>query len=228
VIDRAAPYVLAAGESRRDDAILPFKALANDTGGLLSACEFTLGPWESGPVLHRHTEVDEVFYVVAGKLEAQLDDQRVQAAAGGFLWVPRGTAHSFANAGPEPVQVLALALPGGGRGVVRRAGGLPVLGPGAARSQRARRDRHPSRRSHRGATHPLQGRPKRWSGCDAGQSTGGLTLTAPRAGPGPRQEAGPEPALGDGDHDLDDARPRPVATPVAPGQPIAVGGGPSL
>ena len=64
-------------------------------------------------VLHRHTEVDEAFYVVAGKLEAQLDDKRVQAAAGGFLWVPRGTAHSFANAGPEPVQVLALALPGG-------------------------------------------------------------------------------------------------------------------
>jgi mannose-6-phosphate isomerase-like protein (cupin superfamily) len=113
VEDRAAPYALAAGESRRDDAILPFKALARDTGGLLSACEFTLGPWESGPVLHLHTTVDEAFYVVRGKLEAQLDDRRVQAAAGGFLWVPRGTAHSFANAGPDPVQVLALALPGG-------------------------------------------------------------------------------------------------------------------
>jgi hypothetical protein len=36
VEDRAAPYVLAAGETRRDDAILPFKALATDTGGLLS------------------------------------------------------------------------------------------------------------------------------------------------------------------------------------------------
>ena len=47
--DRAAPYVLAAGETRRDDAILPFKALASDTGGLLSVCEFTLGGWESGP-----------------------------------------------------------------------------------------------------------------------------------------------------------------------------------
>jgi hypothetical protein len=51
--------------------------------------------------------------VVAGRLEAQLDDRRVQVAAGGFLWVPRGTAHTFANAGPDPVQVLALALPGG-------------------------------------------------------------------------------------------------------------------
>jgi quercetin dioxygenase-like cupin family protein len=113
VEDRAAPYVLAPGESRRQDARLPFKALASDTGGLLSVCEFTLGPWESGPVLHRHTWVDEAFYVVAGHLALQLNDQRLQAAAGGFLWVPRGTAHAFANAGPEPVHVLALALPGG-------------------------------------------------------------------------------------------------------------------
>jgi mannose-6-phosphate isomerase-like protein (cupin superfamily) len=113
VEDRAAPYVLAAGETRRDDAILPFKALAGDTGGLLSACEFALGGWESGPVLHSHDAVDEAFYVLRGKLEAQLGDRRVQAEAGGCLWVPRGTAHSFANAGPDPVQVLALAPPGG-------------------------------------------------------------------------------------------------------------------
>jgi glyoxylate utilization-related uncharacterized protein len=66
-----------------------------------------------GLVLHQHTSVNEAFYVVAGHLEAQLDDQRVQAAAGGFVWVPRGTAHTFANAGPQPVKVLALAVPGG-------------------------------------------------------------------------------------------------------------------
>jgi quercetin dioxygenase-like cupin family protein len=113
VEDRAAPYALAPGESRRQDARLPFKALPSDTGGLLSVCEFTLGPWESGPALHRHTWVDEAFYVVAGQLELQLNEQRLQAAAGGFLWVPRGTAHAFANAGSEPLHVLALALPGG-------------------------------------------------------------------------------------------------------------------
>jgi gentisate 1,2-dioxygenase len=63
--------------------------------------------------VHRHDAVDEAFYVVAGRLEAQLDDQRVQVTAGGFLWVPRGTAHTFANAGPDPVHVLARAFPGG-------------------------------------------------------------------------------------------------------------------
>ena len=59
-------------------------------------------------MLHRPDALDEAFYVVAGRLEAQLDDRRVQVAAGGFLWVPRGTAHTFANAGPDPVHVLAL------------------------------------------------------------------------------------------------------------------------
>ena len=45
--ERAEPFILAAGESRRADALLPFKVCAPDTGGLFSACEFTLGAWES-------------------------------------------------------------------------------------------------------------------------------------------------------------------------------------
>lgn len=86
--NRAAPYVLAPGALRRHDAVLLFKVLGRDIGGLLSLCEFTLDPWESGPVLHRHTSVDEAFYMVAGRVAAQLN-QRLQAAAGGFVWVPR-------------------------------------------------------------------------------------------------------------------------------------------
>ncbi|HYY80138.1 MAG TPA: cupin domain-containing protein [Actinomycetes bacterium] len=110
---RAAPYVLAAGESRRQDALLPFKACAADTGGLLSAYELMLDPWESGPVLHLHTATDEALYVLAGSVEAQLGEERVTAGAGGFVWMPRGIAHAFANAGPDPLVVLALAVPGG-------------------------------------------------------------------------------------------------------------------
>ena len=111
--DVAAPFVLDPGATRRDDAILPFKLLAADSGGALSVCEFTLGGWENGPVLHKHTDVDEAFFVVSGHLEAQVGDQRLQAEAGSFLWVPRETPHTFANAGPAPLHVLALAAPGG-------------------------------------------------------------------------------------------------------------------
>lgn len=46
-------------------------------------------------------------------LEAALGQSRVVVEAGGFLWVPRGTAHTFANAGTEAVHVLAMAMPGG-------------------------------------------------------------------------------------------------------------------
>lgn len=106
-------FVSGPGETRVDGAILPFKVSAADSGGALSVCEFTLGPWESGPVLHKHDEVDEGFYVIAGTLEAQLDDRRVQAEAGSFIWVPRGTAHAFANGGPDQLHVVSLVLPGG-------------------------------------------------------------------------------------------------------------------
>lgn len=106
-------FVSRPGESRVKGAILPFKASAADTDGAVSVCEFPLGPWESGPVLHKHDDVDEGFYVVAGTLEAQLGDQRVQAEAGSFVWVPRGTAHAFANGGPDQLHVLSMVLPGG-------------------------------------------------------------------------------------------------------------------
>ncbi len=111
--ERAAPYVIGPGESRRDDALLPFKAGAADTDGALSFCEFTLGPWDSGPVLHVHTAVDEALYVVSGTLLAQLGEQRSEVDAGAFVWMPRGVGHTFSNAGPEPVHVLAMAVPGG-------------------------------------------------------------------------------------------------------------------
>ena len=107
------PFFVGPGATRVDGAMLPFKLSAEDSDGALSICEFTLGAWESGPVLHKHDAVDEGFYVAAGVLEAQLGADRVQAPAGSFLWVPRGTAHTFANGGADTLRVLAFAAPGG-------------------------------------------------------------------------------------------------------------------
>ena len=111
--DVAEPFVVGPGATRADGAMLPFKLSARDSNGALSICEFTLGPWDSGPVLHKHDGVDEGFYVVTGTLEAQVGDRRIQAEAGSFVWVPRGTAHAFANGGPVALHVVAFALPGG-------------------------------------------------------------------------------------------------------------------
>ncbi len=107
------PFIVGPGATRVDDAILPFKLSAEDSDGALSICEFRLGAWESGPVLHSHDAIDEGFYVVGGTLEAQVGADRVQASAGSFLWVPRGTAHTFANGGADPLHVVGFAAPGG-------------------------------------------------------------------------------------------------------------------
>jgi quercetin dioxygenase-like cupin family protein len=106
-------YLLPAGETRLENAMLPFKVLAADSGGAISVCEFVLPAWSSGPVLHRHDAVDEGFFVVSGRLEFQLNDARRGAEAGDFAWVPRGTAHTFACAGDDPVHVVSFACPGG-------------------------------------------------------------------------------------------------------------------
>lgn len=111
--DDSRAFVVEPGGTRREGAILAFKATAADTRGALSVCEFSLGPWESGPVLHKHDATDEGFFVVAGVLEAQIGDERLQAPSGSFVWVPGGVPHAFANGGPESLHVLALVVPGG-------------------------------------------------------------------------------------------------------------------
>lgn len=112
-MQRSKLLVLEPSQTRPDSpAGIPFKLLADDTGGQISALEWTLGPWQSGPERHAH-HFDEAFYVVAGELEMYLDGERHVLASRCMAWVPRETAHTFANAGPDPVTVLTIATPGG-------------------------------------------------------------------------------------------------------------------
>ena len=112
-MDRSEPYLLEPGATRREGALLPFKACASDTHGALSVCEFTLGSWSTGPVLHVHHSVDEAFYVTSGLVEFQVGEERLVGREGSFAWVPRGTAHTYANASEVTAHVIALAIPGG-------------------------------------------------------------------------------------------------------------------
>ncbi|MDQ4037680.1 MAG: cupin domain-containing protein [Actinomycetota bacterium] len=110
---RASPYVIASGAARLTNTLIAFKATARDTNGALSVSEFELGPWESGPVLHLHETVDEAIYVVSGRLDVQLGDERHFASSGDFVWMPRGVQHTFACAGDDAVRAVAIAVPGG-------------------------------------------------------------------------------------------------------------------
>jgi len=50
-----------------------------------------------GPALHIHHKDDEIFYVVSGEFLIQIDKEISLIKKGDTVFVPRGTAHTFAN-----------------------------------------------------------------------------------------------------------------------------------
>ncbi|WP_157845383.1 cupin domain-containing protein [Kitasatospora phosalacinea] len=89
-----------------------FRLVAEDTAGQFSLLEWNLDPWQSGPGVHSHN-FDEAFYVLVGKVEFQVGDQRHVLGPRQVAWMPRHTPHSFSNAGPEPASGLTVSTPGG-------------------------------------------------------------------------------------------------------------------
>lgn len=51
---------------------------------------------------------ESLYYVVAGEGTVTIDDRDVPVEAGGYMSVPRGTAHSFARRGRRPLILLAV------------------------------------------------------------------------------------------------------------------------
>ena len=120
---RAGPYVLAPGKIRRNPLSVPsIKADSSDTAGLVTVCEGTLAPWESGPPLHAHTRQDEAIYVVEGTLLVQVGEDRHELTAGTFAWIPRDTPHTFANAADTSVRAINISVPGGLEGLFAEQG----------------------------------------------------------------------------------------------------------
>lgn len=60
---------------------------------------------------HVHTRHDETFVVLEGQYEVRLGNEIVAAGAGDYVFVPRGTPHTYRNAGPLPARVLNIISP---------------------------------------------------------------------------------------------------------------------
>ena len=121
---RAAPYVLAAGQARsHPGAVHTIKAGAADTGGLFTFCEDVMAPRTSGPPLHVHDEEDECFYVIDGHLLVQVGEERHDLGPGCFAWLPRQFPHAFANVSDSPVHLVGAIVPGGMEEVFAALGG---------------------------------------------------------------------------------------------------------
>jgi len=100
-------YVVPAGADLAGDPGL--KASQHSTGGALSVFETSIG---DGPPLHVHDREDECFYVLDGKLSIRCGGEAFDAAAGSFVFLPRGRPHQFRAVG-QPARLLLIAVPGG-------------------------------------------------------------------------------------------------------------------
>jgi quercetin dioxygenase-like cupin family protein len=70
-----------------------------------------------GPPPHLHHFEDESFYILEGSATFQADGQTIHAKPGDFIYIPRGTVHSFRNDGTVPARALVIISPAGPKGM---------------------------------------------------------------------------------------------------------------
>jgi quercetin dioxygenase-like cupin family protein len=92
------PIVVAPGEG---EVIPPFgpviKAHAELSGGAFTVIESQLMPGQSGPPMHLHRSHDESFYVLEGTATLLTPTSEHDVEPGGYVFVPRGSAHTITN-----------------------------------------------------------------------------------------------------------------------------------
>lgn len=84
------------------------KADHTTTGDAFVVAEWTLAPGSFAPPLHRHHEIAESLYVLAGRLDLHVGDDHQIAVAGTFVSIPAGVPHTMSVAGQEPVRMLMI------------------------------------------------------------------------------------------------------------------------
>jgi quercetin dioxygenase-like cupin family protein len=89
--------------------LFTFKITSDESEGALTAIE-TFVVRQEGPPLHVH-EQDELIYTLAGSMRVKLGDTLREAPAGSFVFIPRGTPHTWQNVGAEPLRFFATIMP---------------------------------------------------------------------------------------------------------------------
>jgi quercetin dioxygenase-like cupin family protein/ketosteroid isomerase-like protein len=82
-----------------------FWARGHETGGTLTLAESEVMPG-MGPPLHVHVDDDEFVYVLEGRLRIRLEHDLRDLPAGSFAFIPKGTRHTWQNAGDEPARFM--------------------------------------------------------------------------------------------------------------------------
>ncbi len=85
---------------------------AQNSGNTMTLIEALIPPG-SGPPMHQHSNVDELFFVQTGELDIMVDAVVYQVKAGGRVFVKRGVPHAFVNRSDQAASMLIFYTPGG-------------------------------------------------------------------------------------------------------------------
>jgi mannose-6-phosphate isomerase-like protein (cupin superfamily) len=88
------------------------KLTSAQNGGAYYLCEAEFAP-ERGSPLHIHHYEDEVIYVLEGAIDIQLDNEKLNAPAGGLVHLPKHVPHALHNPLKTPLKIMVCAIPGG-------------------------------------------------------------------------------------------------------------------
>ena len=92
-------------------SLLHWPLTSAETDGTLAVGHAVVRPGGEPP-LHVHAREDETFYVLDGEITFQRGGERIEAAAGDVVFMPRGVQHGFAVI-TETASLLQVFTPGG-------------------------------------------------------------------------------------------------------------------
>lgn len=70
-----------------------------------------LVPPQTGPQSYSNHQENEGFYILAGKLSFQMDDQTITATPGSFVYLPKGQSYTFGNLETSPARLMLISTP---------------------------------------------------------------------------------------------------------------------
>jgi len=109
------PSVILPGQGRVVEAFgdrATFILTGEETGGRYTMFVNETAPG-CGPPPHRHDAEDEWFHVLEGQAEFFKDGEWTAVPPGSSVFMPRGSVHTFRNAGNTPLKQLIHTSPSG-------------------------------------------------------------------------------------------------------------------
>lgn len=88
-------------------------SVGDDTADLSSVEEIRVAPRFAGPPTHFHERTNHSWYVTEGELRLTVEGISYDLTPGGFVYVPVGASHTFANQTSHPAAMVEFTTPGG-------------------------------------------------------------------------------------------------------------------